>query len=96
VARRPGWRQVVAVHPLGHLDEVDSADLLARAGVAAPDRQRLLELGRGHPLALALLADSAQGGKVPDSLADVPDLISVLLESLLRDAPRWCPIGSRP
>jgi hypothetical protein len=83
----PGWRQVVAVHPLGHLDEIDSADLLARAGVAAPDRQRLLKLGRGHPLALALLADSAQGGNVPDSLADVPDLISVLLESLLRDAP---------
>ena len=45
------------------------------------------ELGRGHPLALALLADAAQGGAVPDSLADVPDLISVLLESLLRDAP---------
>ena len=30
---------------------------------------------------------SALGGTVPDSLADVPDLISVLLESLLRDAP---------
>jgi hypothetical protein len=74
----PGWRQVVAVHPLGHLDEADSADLLARSGVAAPDRQRLLQLGRGHPLALALLADAAQGGTVPDSLADVPDLISVL------------------
>jgi hypothetical protein len=83
----PGWREVVAVHPLEHLDEVDSTDLLARAGVAAPDRQRLLELGRGHPLALALLADSAHGGTVPDRLADVPDLISVLLESLLRDAP---------
>jgi hypothetical protein len=83
----PGWRQVVAVHSLEHLDEVDSADLLARAGVAVPDRRRLLELGRGHPLALALLADAAQGGAVPDSLADAPDLISVLLESLLRDAP---------
>ena len=83
----PGWRQVVAIHPLGHLDDADSADLLARSGVAAPDRQRLLELGRGHPLALALLADAAQGGTVPDSLADVPDLISVLLESILRDAP---------
>jgi len=61
----PGWRQVVAVHSLEHLDEVDSADLLARAGVAVPDRRRLLELGRGHPLALALLADAAQGGAVP-------------------------------
>ncbi len=83
----PGWRHLVAVHPLGHLDDFDSADLLTRAGVARQDRPRLLELGRGHPLALALLADAAQRGTVPDSLADVPDLISALLESLLRDAP---------
>ena len=83
----PGWRQLVAIHPLDHLDDADSADLLARAGVAPPNRQRLLDLGRGHPLALALLADVASGGTVPDRLADIPDLISVLLESLLRDAP---------
>jgi AAA ATPase domain len=83
----PGWRQVVAIHPLDHLDDTDSADLLARAGIATVDRQRLVALGRGHPLALALLADVARSGAVPDSLADVPDLISTLLESLLRDAP---------
>jgi hypothetical protein len=83
----PGWRHLVAVCPLGHLDDFDSADLLTRAGVAPQDRPRLLALGRGHPLALALLADAAQRGTVPDSLADVPDLISALLESLLRDAP---------
>ncbi|TWJ22425.1 AAA family ATPase [Micromonospora endolithica] len=44
----PGWREVVAVHPLGHLDDVDSAELLARAGVSAADRERLVRLGRGH------------------------------------------------
>jgi RecA/RadA recombinase len=82
-----GWRQVVAIHTLDQLDDADSADLLARAGVAEPDRHRLTRLGRGHPLALALLADVAQGGTVPRSLADVPDLISALLESILRDAP---------
>ncbi|MEU8238172.1 ATP-binding protein [Actinoplanes missouriensis] len=84
----PGWRQIVAVHRVDHLDDGDSADLLARAGVAeAALRQRLLTLGRGHPLTLALLADVADGGAVPESLAEVPDLVSVLLESLLRDAP---------
>ncbi|WP_232050202.1 ATP-binding protein [Actinoplanes sp. OR16] len=83
----PGWRQVVAVHRIGHLDHTDSTDLLARAGVTATDQRQLLALGRGHPLTLALLADIARDGDVPDSLADVPDLISVLLESLLRDAP---------
>jgi hypothetical protein len=83
----PGWRRLVAVHPLDHLDDADSAELLARAGVATADRGRLVRLGRGHPLALALLADVALGGTVPQTLAEVPDLISALLESLLRDAP---------
>jgi hypothetical protein len=75
------------VHRLDHLDDADSADLLARAGVAEEARQRLVRLGRGHPLALALLADVARTGTVPDRLADLPDLISTLLESVLRDAP---------
>lgn len=83
----PGWRQLVAIHRVDHLDEADSADLLSRAGVTEPVQQRLLGLGRGHPLTLALLADVAGDGAVPESLAEVPDLISVLLESLLRDAP---------
>jgi hypothetical protein len=83
----PGWRQVVAVHPLDHLDDADSRDLLARAGIATQLHDGLLRLGRGHPLALALLADVASTGSVPERLADVPELISTLLESLLRDAP---------
>jgi hypothetical protein len=82
-----GWRQVVAIHHLDHLGETDSADLLVRAGVEEPDRSRLQALGRGHPLTLALLADVARSGTVPETLAEVPDLVSVLLESLLRDAP---------
>jgi hypothetical protein len=83
----PGWRAVVAVHRLDNLDDRDSADLLDRAGVAEPARAQVLRLGRGHPLALALLADAALAGTVPRSLADAPDLISALLESLVRDAP---------
>jgi hypothetical protein len=83
----PGWRQLVAIHRLDHLDDADGADLLARAGVAAAARERLLLLGRGHPLALALLADLARNGTVPDRLADVPDLIAALVESLMREAP---------
>jgi hypothetical protein len=82
-----GWRQVVAIHHIDHLGETDSAELLARAGVQEPDRRRLQDLGRGHPLTLALLADVVRSGTVPDTLAEVPDLISALLESLLRDAP---------
>jgi hypothetical protein len=83
----PGWRSVVRVHRLDDFDEADSGELLARAGVPPPARPRLVRLGRGHPLAMALLADAAVTGTVPDSLADVPDLVSALLESLLRGAP---------
>jgi hypothetical protein len=66
---------------------LESRDPSAPAGVAARVRAPLVRLGRGHPLALALLADAARTGPVPQRLADVPDLISALLESLLRDAP---------
>ena len=83
----PGWRSVVGVHRLGDLDEAESGELLERAGVAAPARPQLVRLGRGHPLAMALLADIAVTGTVPDRLAEVPDLVAALLESLLRDAP---------
>jgi hypothetical protein len=83
----PGWRAVVAVHPLVALDDTDSAALLERAGVAAVQREPIMRLGRGHPLALALLADAALGGVVPRSLADAPDLISALVTSLVLQVP---------
>ncbi|GIJ70973.1 hypothetical protein Voc01_058900 [Virgisporangium ochraceum] len=83
----PGWRQVVAVHRLDPFDPAESEELLVLAGVAAPLRQRLLPLGRGHPLTMALLADLAVSGEVPDTLADAPDLITALLESFLDDVP---------
>jgi AAA ATPase domain len=83
----PGWRSVVAAHRLEHLDEAESDELLARAGVAPPVRAHLVRLGRGHPLAMALLADVAVTDTVPDSLAEVPDLVSALLEALFRGAP---------
>jgi AAA ATPase domain len=83
----PGWRSVVGVHHLGDLDEAECGELLERAGVASAARPQLVRLGRGHPLAMALLADIAVTGTVPDRLAEAPDLVAALLESLLRDAP---------
>jgi hypothetical protein len=82
-----GWRHVVAVHRLDSFDPAESGQLLALAGVAAPDQARLVALGRGHPLAMALLAEAARTGVVPRSLADVPTLVTALLDSLLRGAP---------
>ncbi|MEV4351217.1 ATP-binding protein [Actinoplanes sp. NPDC049596] len=84
----PGWRAVVGVHPLSALDLTASAALLARAGIEESDRDKIIGLARGHPLALALLADVVLAHRdVPGSLAEAPDLISALTASVMRDAP---------
>jgi hypothetical protein len=83
----PGWRQLVAVHRLDPFDQAESVELLAHAGVAPPARLHLIALGRGHPLTMALLADLAASGEMPDTLADAPNLLSALLESFLGDVP---------
>ncbi|GIJ76727.1 DNA-directed RNA polymerase specialized sigma subunit, sigma24 family [Micromonospora phaseoli] len=83
----PGWRRLVAVHHLDAFDASESGQLLAHAGIDPSIRPHLVSLGRGHPLTMALLADRAAAGQVPDTLAAAPDLISALLESFLHDPP---------
>ena len=83
----PGWRRLMAVHRIEHFSPAESGELLAHAGVLPPARAHLVGLGHGHPLTMALLADLAASGEVPDTLAEAPDLISTLLESFLRDVP---------
>lgn len=83
----PGWRSIVGIHRLAFFDETECLELLARAGVAVGVQRHLTKLGRGHPLAMAMLADAAAAGPVPDTLAEVPDLVTALLETLVRDAP---------
>src|ERR1700749_686870 len=61
----PGWRSVVGVHRLGDLDEAESGELLERAGVASAARPQLVRLRRGHPPAMALLADNTLTRPLP-------------------------------
>ncbi|HVL06433.1 MAG TPA: AAA family ATPase [Acidimicrobiales bacterium] len=82
-----GWRSLLAVHRLDMLEDDDADELLARAGVPADRRRRLVEVGAGHPLALALLADAAARGPVPDHLAKAPDVVSALLPIVVGEAP---------
>src|SRR3954454_7581593 len=65
----------------------ESPEFLSRSGVAPEDRPTLVQLSRGHPLALALLADAAGGGELPRELADAPDLVSTLLEGVVPSVP---------
>jgi hypothetical protein len=83
----PGWRALASVHRLNPLTQPQSIELLSRCAVPAEQRTRLCGLGRGHPLTLALLADSAAGSTVPDDLVDAPDLVGALVTQIVEEAP---------
>lgn len=84
----PGWRALATVHSLGPLSDLESLELLDRFAVPAALQPRLAALGRGHPLTLALLADSAaSAGVVPQHLADAPDLVAALVTQIVGEAP---------
>ncbi len=85
-----GWRALSGVCRLGPLDDSESADLLTRFAVPVGLHPRLTALGRGHPLTLALLADAAVIGGVPDSLAEAPDLVAALTAQV------WTWLENRP
>ncbi|WP_051218221.1 ATP-binding protein [Nocardioides insulae] len=83
----PGWRQLSRVHHLDGLDPAQSADLLARSEVPAREREGLARLGRGHPLALAMLAEAAAGGSAPTHLSEAPDVVTRLCQVIVDDVP---------
>lgn len=83
----PGWRALVAVHHLRALRSEQGVELLARANVPGERRPHLAALGQGHPLTLALLAQAAATGSVPDDLADAPDLVAALVARVAGAAP---------
>ncbi|HEY5788414.1 MAG TPA: ATP-binding protein [Microlunatus sp.] len=82
----PGWRRLVSVHRLDELDDPDSRDLLLGLGVT-DQVGRLAQLGRGYPLALAMLAEVDRSGRKPDQLSDAPDAVGQLCALILDDVP---------
>jgi hypothetical protein len=81
----PGWRELVEVMPLGNLAEAEASKLLLDRGVSAEDCRPALTFTRGHPLALALVADvSAQR---PFAVAEAPEVVKALLRSLVEAVP---------
>jgi hypothetical protein len=85
--RMPGWHEIGAVLRLDSLSDAESAEFLVRSGVPPQRHRALVPLSRGHPLALALLADAAAEGPLPDALADAPDLVAALLEGVVSQVP---------
>ena len=82
-----GWRALATVHRMDPMSPADSTELLGRFAVPADQQARLAHLGRGHPLTLALLADSASSLAIPEDLVDAPDLVSTLVTQIVGEAP---------
>ena len=83
----PGWRRLLQVHPLDRLDDATSRRLLSGLGVTADQTERLAGLGRGYPLALAMLAEVDRSGRQPVELADAPDAVNRLCSLIIDDVP---------
>lgn len=83
----PGWRRLLAEQPLGPLTQSDAAQLVARHGLPPALAEQALRFGRGHPLALELVAEAyvrqprveLHDGPSPEV---VEELVDVLHEGL--------------
>jgi hypothetical protein len=89
----PAWRELLHVISVRNLAPHDGRAYLTAQGVPASLQDRLIALSHGHPLTLSLLVDaihrrrSDAEGAAPTSLADVPDLVRVLLTQVVDEAP---------
>lgn len=85
----PAWNDLLCVQTVRNLDRRAAAELLDNRGVDIRLRDRLVEMTHGHPLALALLADTASQAASGDGSGDVSEPRSGTSPELadLRDAP---------
>lgn len=90
----PTWSSLLHLHALRALTPPESRQLLERCGLAGDLAASVAPIGRGHPLALVLLAEALRGGAaidVPDDLTTSPDLVAGLLQRIADEAPsRHC------
>ena len=83
----PGWRGLMQAIQLTNLSREDSKTLLERRGVSTAHHAAALAFTRGHPLALALVADvAAQGGEATPP-ADLRGVVDALLATLVDTVP---------
>lgn len=84
----PGWRQLMRVLPVRNLTLDESRLLLAQRQVPVEQQEVILAFTRGHPLALALIADAfAQYPSLVFQPAEAPDIIAPLLERFIQSTP---------
>jgi hypothetical protein len=73
-----GWRDLLRVVSLRNLDPDESRHYLAACGVPEPAHDGLVDITRGHPLGLSLLADVVLRGGEATLGPAAPDLVGTL------------------
>jgi hypothetical protein len=87
--RDPGWGDLLRAVSLRNLAPDDARTFLRGAGVGEAEHDWMLELSRGHPLALSLLVDvlSQEADAGPLELGAAPDVVGPLVECFLAGVP---------
>ena len=83
----PGWRGLLHSVRLNNLSDQESRALLDRRGVPREAHDRVVEFTRGHPLALALVADVTEQGGDDLTVENDPALVRALLGVLIESVP---------
>ncbi|MFI6602745.1 AAA family ATPase [Nonomuraea sp. NPDC050536] len=81
----PGWRELVDIVQLGNLSHPEGRRLLELRGVPEADQNPALDFTRGHPLALALVADVAAQRRF--SAVSAHQVMGALLKSFVDTVP---------
>jgi hypothetical protein len=84
----PAWRSLARLLPLRNLEERAQRQLLALNNVALESQDGVMQLTRGHPLALALVvANLSQNRNLKFDLGAFPDVIRILLDRFIDNVP---------
>lgn len=84
----PGWSQELRVVPVRNLTTEESHLFLRQRAIPAAQHDAILAFTRGHPLALALVAEAfAQQPALHFQPLDAPDIIAPLLDRFIHDTP---------
>lgn len=85
----PGWQGLLHPVPLRNLSPEESRDFLRSCGVIGLQQESVIELTHGHPLALALVAETLAHGRrlAPVRVDEEPELVRVLLERFIDQLP---------
>ncbi len=85
----PAWRELARIVPLRNFRPEESRQLLSRLGVPEKMQASILAATYGHPLALVLLADwlALNHCSAPADLRQMPDVVRLLTERFVQDAP---------